>query len=83
MFLPVITKNLNREILTKSLITFKIWDGVKDGKFYYYAGWLKNSIFREGIHEKPIYRGELSRKRWAWTVCRFKGGLMKKRVAVF
>ena len=38
MFLPVITKNLNREILTKSLITFKIWDGVKDGKFYYYAG---------------------------------------------
>ena len=33
MFLPLITKNLNLEILTKSLVTFKIWDGVKDEKF--------------------------------------------------
>ena len=29
----VITKNLNWEILTKNLVTFKIWDGVKDEKF--------------------------------------------------
>ena len=29
----VITKNLNREILTKNLVTFKRWDGVKDEKF--------------------------------------------------
>ena len=33
MFLSVITKNLNWEILTKSLVTFKRWDGVKDEEF--------------------------------------------------
>ena len=32
MFLPVITKNLNWEMLTNNLITFKRWDGVKDEK---------------------------------------------------
>ena len=29
----VLTKNLNWEILTKSLLTFKTWDGIKDEKF--------------------------------------------------
>ena len=33
MSLPVITKNLNWEILTNNLVTFKRWDGVKDEKF--------------------------------------------------
>ena len=33
MFLSVITKNLNWEILTKNLVTFKKWDGVKDEQF--------------------------------------------------
>ena len=33
MFLPVITKNLNWEILTKNLHTFKRWDGVMNEKF--------------------------------------------------
>ena len=33
MFFSVITKNLNWEILTKNLVTFKRWDGVKDEKF--------------------------------------------------
>ena len=33
MFLSLITKNLNWEILTKNLVTFKRWDGVKDEKF--------------------------------------------------
>ena len=28
-----ITKNLNWEILTKNLVTFKRWDWVKDEKF--------------------------------------------------
>ena len=32
MFFSVITKNLNWEILTQNLVTFKIWDGVKDEK---------------------------------------------------
>ena len=31
-FLSLITKNLNWEILTKNLVTFKRWDGVKDEK---------------------------------------------------
>ena len=33
MFSSFITKNLNWEILTKNLFTFKRWDGVKDQKF--------------------------------------------------
>ena len=33
MFFSAITKNLNREILTENLVTFKRWDGLKDGKF--------------------------------------------------
>ena len=32
MFFSVITINLNGEILTKNLVTFKRWDGVKDEK---------------------------------------------------
>ena len=41
MFLSLITKNLNWEILTKNLSTFKRWDEVKGEKFQYYAGSLK------------------------------------------
>ena len=33
MFFSVITKNLSWEILTKNLVTFKRWDGIKDKKF--------------------------------------------------
>ena len=33
MFFSVITKNLHWEILTKSLVAFKRWDGNKDKKF--------------------------------------------------
>ena len=32
-FLSLIAKNLNWEILSKNLVTFKKWDGVKDEKF--------------------------------------------------
>ena len=32
MFFFVITKNLNWEILTKNIVPFKRWDGVKDEK---------------------------------------------------
>ena len=34
MFFHVITKNLNWEILTKNLVTFKRSDGVKDEKIF-------------------------------------------------
>ena len=54
--MSLITKNLNWEILTKNLVTFKRWDGVKGGS-------LKNPIFR-GFHEKPIYKWELRKKGW-------------------
>ena len=33
MFLSVITKNLNWQILNKNLVTFQRWDGVKDENF--------------------------------------------------
>ena len=33
MFFSVTTKSLNWEILTKNLITYNRFDGVKDGKF--------------------------------------------------
>ena len=33
MFFSVITNNLNWGILTKNLVTFKRWDGVKGDKF--------------------------------------------------
>ena len=32
MFLSLITNNLSWGILTKNLVTFKRWDGVKDEK---------------------------------------------------
>ena len=53
MFFSVIAKNLNWEILTKNLVTFKRWDGVKDEKFQYYGGSLKNQYPGE------IYQGGL------------------------
>ena len=39
----------------ENLVTFRRWDGVKDEKFEYYGGSLKNPIFRGGVNEKPIY----------------------------
>ena len=33
MLLSLITKNVNWEILTKNLATFKRWDQVKDEKY--------------------------------------------------
>ena len=33
MFFPIITKNLNWEISTKNLVTFKRWTGANDEKF--------------------------------------------------
>ena len=39
-------------------------------------------LLRGGVHEKPIYRQEFT-KRVSWTVCKFKGCLVKKGVGVF
>ena len=38
--------------------------------------------FLRGFHEKPISRGDCL-KGGAWTVCKFKGGLARKRGVVF
>ena len=65
------------EILTKNLVTFKSCDGVKDEKFYFYGGSLKNINQYIGWRELPK-KGESG----AWTFCRFKRGLYKKEGAL-
>ena len=51
-----LTKNLNWEILTRNLVTFKRWDSFKDEKLSYYEGSVKNRIFKGGEgYEKPTY----------------------------
>ena len=58
-----INKNIflshNKEILTKGLVIFKRWYGVKDEKFDCYGGSLKKSIFRggEGFKKKQYILG--------------------------
>ena len=39
----------------ENLVTFRRWDGVKDEKFEYYGGSLKNPIFRGGGLMKNQY----------------------------
>ena len=70
IFFSIITKNLNWEILTKNLVTFRRWDWVKYEKSWYYGGSVKNPIFR-GITKNIYIGGKLSKKGWAWTSCRF------------
>ena len=55
MFLSIITKNLYWEILTKILVAFKRWDGVKDEKFEHYRRSLKNQILVGGGFTKNQY----------------------------
>ena len=48
MFSSVITKNLNWEILTKNLVTFKRWDGGNDEKIWLLWGFTEESDFKGG-----------------------------------
>ena len=57
MFFSVITKKLNWQILTKNLVSFKRWDGVKDEKFQYYWTSLKNLIFKGGSQNFGVFEG--------------------------
>ena len=41
MFFYVVTKNLNWDILTKNLVTFRKWHGVKDENIFF-IGFTKN-----------------------------------------
>ena len=78
------TKNLNWEMSTKNLVTFRRWDGVNDEKFKHYGSSLKNPklfLEGEGMHEKIMFFWEEwvnSLKRVAWLVCIFKRGLGKE-----
>ena len=45
----VITRNINWQILTKNLVTFKRSNGVNDEKHQYYGGSLKTAIIRAAI----------------------------------
>ena len=76
IFFSVITKNLDYKNLTKNLVTFKKWDGVKDHNFILWE------FDFYGMHEKPIHLGELP-KKVARTVCRFKKRLGKKEGVIF
>ena len=76
MFFSVITKNLKWEILTRNLVTFKRWDGVKDRD---YGSLLKSPIFRR-LHEKPIHWGCIALKRGLGQFADLRGGLAKKEV---
>ena len=78
MLFSGVTKNLNWKISTKNLVAFKRWDGVKDGKFKYYEGSLKNTI-------NQYIGGNCLKREGPWTVCRFNGGgsLAKKGGEVF
>ena len=61
-------------VITKNLVTFKRWDGVKDEKLTLW-GFVEKSHFQRGVHKKLIYRGELPEKGRGWTVCRLRGEL--------
>ena len=61
MFFPVITRNLNWEILKKNLVTFKIWDGLKMKNFNIMGVHWKIR-FLDGGFMKPIYMGGLTKK---------------------
>ena len=49
MFFSVITKNLNWEVLTKNLVTFRRWNVVNLEKFQCHEDLLKNLIFSGGF----------------------------------
>ena len=77
MFFSVITKNLNWEILTKNLFTFKRWDEFKMNNFNI-MGLPENQIFKGGS-----WKTSMPKNGRAWTVCEFKKGLRKKVGVVF
>ena len=78
MFFPVITNNLNWEISTKNLVTFKRWDGVKEKNFNIMEVHWKIR-FSGGGAWKPSMSRVKCLKTGAWIVCRFKRRPWQKR----
>ena len=82
MFCSVVTKNSNWKILTKNLVTFKRWDGVKYEKLKYFWGSRKNPIFKG--HKKTIYKGIAKEGGLGqFADLRGGGGLTRKKGVVF
>ena len=82
MFFSDITNGLNWEILTKNLVLLKDGMGLRIKKFeimvvhskIWFLGW-------RGFRKTNLWGGNWV-KRGACTVCRFEGGLGKKRVVL-
>ena len=83
MFFYGMTTNLNWEILTKNLVTFKRWDGGNDEKFYYHGVHWKIQFLGSGGHEKPIYRGGNCLKRGLGQFANLRGAWQKRGGGVF
>ena len=52
MFFSAITKNLNQENLSKTLVAFKRWNGVKNETFLILRGYTEKSNFQWGGSQK-------------------------------
>ena len=78
----VLTKNLNWEMVTKNLL-LKDRMGLRMKNFNF-VGVNWEIQFLRGVHEKPIYRGDLP-KKGAWAVSWFNGvgGSQKKGGGIF
>ena len=63
MLFSVVTKNLNREILTKNLFTFKGWDEIKGKNFSIMGVHRKIRFLRGGGggggEEEPVFEGRV------------------------
>ena len=54
-FCPVITKNSDWKILTKNIVTFKRWEGVKDENFNFFRVDGKTRFLGgRGVHKNNI-----------------------------
>ena len=78
MFFSVITKNLSWNILTKNLVTFNSWMGLRMKNFSIKEVHLKIR-FLGGFTKNQWYRGELPKTGELGQFAGLRGGLAKKR----
>ena len=88
MFFSVINKNLNWEILTKNLVTFKRWDGVKMKNLNIIRVHWKTRFLGGGLLTRKQYIGGKRLKKPGWGgLGQFAdlkgGGLDEKEGVVF
>ena len=81
-YFSVITKNSRWESLTQNLVTFKKKMVLRMKKALIFWIFTKNPTFR-GVFTKNQYRGGRLNGGGAWTVCWFKGGLVRRRGGTF